>query len=68
MQQMYQNSNSNRMEPLLKTFYIIGDRVIELQNPPSRYDYRVQSSTLQGALEFLRMVQNHRERHPDTEL
>ena len=49
----------------LKIFYIVGDQVIDSQEALTEYDYRVQASTIQGAEEFLKMVQNARRRDPD---
>lgn len=49
----------------LRTFYIVGDIVVDDTETPKHFDYRVQASTIHGAQEFLRMVQNERRRNPD---
>ena len=53
------------MDRVYKTFYIIGDRIVESTEALTEYDYRVQASTIDGARKFLKMVQDARRRNPD---
>ena len=65
LQSMHQNSNQPSMDRVYKTFYIIGDRIVESTEALTEYDYRVQASTIDGARKFLKMVQDARRRNPD---
>jgi len=46
-------------------YYIIDDRIMEDTGDVKRYDYCVQASTIDGAKEFLRQLQDARRRDPD---
>lgn len=52
----------------LHRYYIIGDKLVESTEPLTHYDYSVKSTTRNGAESFLKMIQDHRKRNPNTSL